>query len=370
MRRRTVAATATLIAGAMALAACGGGSSSSDTGKYGSTTSTSNQELSALVAVAKKEGSLTFYGVSAEDKMEAWVAPFEKQYGVKVKIYRGTASEVQQRFSQESQAGKNTADVVNTSIPNDVLSDLKNGWAAKYTPQSAAQFPADQVTGKVAYPMYADVTAIAWNTDKVTPAMAAKIRSEGYQALLDPSVKGPVGIVSPAAGGMQLAENMAIVDDPSLGWDFFKKLENDRGAVFDTSVSFVATQLTSGEYPIGIGIPDAVVAPAIASGAPLEFAFPQDAPASLQRFFISKNAPHPAAARLFLEWGTGLKAQTSLAEISDGMSARKDWKDTRSIHDESWYHDPVNGIDTAWETKSTAEEQQSFTQEWLDKVGQ
>jgi len=370
MRARKVAGVATLIAGAMVLAACGGGSSSTDADGYGSTTSTSKSDMSALVAAAKKEGSLTFYGVSAEDKVEQWVAPFEKKYGIKVKIYRGTASEVQQRFSQESQAGRNSADIVNTSVPDDVVSDLKQGWVAKYTPQSAAQFPSDLVTEKVAYPMYADVAAIAWNTDKVSPAMAAKIRSEGYQALLDPSVKGPVGIVSPAAGGMQLAENMAIVKDSALGWNFFKKLKDSGGAVFDTSVSFVANQLTTGEYPIGIGVPDAVVAPAIAKGAPLEFAFPPDTPASLQRFFVSAHAPHPAAARLFLEWGTGLAAQTSLAKISDGMSARKDWKDTRAIHAKSWYQDPSNGIDTSWETNSSADQQQEFTQEWLDKVGQ
>jgi iron(III) transport system substrate-binding protein len=369
MHERKVAGVATLIAMAALLSACGGSSSSADTDGFGSATSTSKQDMSALVAAAKKEGHLTFYGVAAEDKMEQWVAPFEKQYGIKVKIYRGTASEVQQRFSQESQAGRGIADVVDTSVPDAITSDLKSGWVAKYTPQSASAFPSKLVTGDAAYPMYADVAAIAWNTDKVSPSLAAKIRSEGYQALLDSSVKGPVGIVSPAAGGMQLAENMAIVNDPHLGWNFFTKLKAAGGAVFNTSVSFVADQLTTGEYPIGIGIPDAVVAPAIASGAPLEFAFPPNTPASLQRFFISAKAPDPAAARLFLEWGTGLQAQSSLAQISGGMVARTDWKDTRSIHSQPWYVAPANGLDTAWETASTAGQQQSFTQEWLDKVG-
>lgn len=371
MHRRNIGRAAALIAGTAILAACGTGTSSSaDSNKYGTAKSTSKHDMPALVAAAKKEGKLTFYGVSAQDKMEQWVAPFEKQYGIKVKIYRGTASEVQQRFSQESQAGRNLADVVNTSVPDDIVSDLKNGWVAKYRPQSAPQFPARLITGGAGYPMYADVAAIAWNTDKISPAIAAKIRSEGYKALLDPSVKGHVGIVAPTAGGMQLAENMAIAKDPSLGWNYFKRLKASGGAVFDTSVSFVSNQLTSGEYPIGIGVPDAVVTPAVAKGAPLEFAFPPDTPASLQRFFIGSDAPHPAAARLFLEWGTSLKAQTSLAEISGGMVARKDWKDTRSIHAKSWYHAPANGIDTSWEQKSTADEQRSFTQQWLEKLGQ
>lgn len=371
MQRRTAAVTAALITGGVLLAGCGNGSSSSaGSDAFGAARSTSGKQMPALVAAAKKEGELTFYGVSAQDKMEQWVAPFEKKYGIKVKIYRGTASEVQQRFSQESQAGRNIADVVNTSVPDDVVSDLENGWVARYRPESASQFPARLVTEGAAYPMYADVAAIAWNTDKVSPAAGAKIRSEGYKALLDGSVKGRVGIVAPTAGGMQLAENMAIVKDPSLGWNYFKRLQDSGGDVFDTSVSFVANQLTTGEYPVGIGIPDAVVTPAIAKGAPLEFAFPADTPASLQRFFIGSGAPHPAAARLFLEWGTGLTAQTSLAEISGGMVARKDWKDTRSIHAKSWYHAPAGGIDTSWERNSSAKEQRSFTQEWLDKVKQ
>src|SRR5215211_1125150 len=80
---------------ALGLAACG------------STTSATNQKLAAdtgpkgdaawqkLVKDAKAEGEVVFYGSHGEDTMNKLAAAFDKQYGIKVKVFRAADSDLE-----------------------------------------------------------------------------------------------------------------------------------------------------------------------------------------------------------------------------------------------------------------------------------
>src|SRR5690606_15196706 len=98
-------------------------------------------------------------------------------------------------------------------------------------------------------------------------------------------------------------------------------------------------------------------------------AYPEPAPASMHQFFVSANAPHRAAARLFLEWGTSLKAQDALAGESGGLVGHTEWEDRRPINKKSWYQPPAKGIDVAWQDGLSQDESDKFIEEWLKRLG-
>lgn len=97
------------------LAGCAGSpgapSGSSGFDKYASLSGQARHD--ALVKDAKAEGELTVY--STNSVLEKVLGPaFEEEYGVKLNIFRGTTTDVRQRFIQEADANRIQADVVET----------------------------------------------------------------------------------------------------------------------------------------------------------------------------------------------------------------------------------------------------------------
>lgn len=367
MRKSGLAGAAIL---ALLLAACGGDDGSGEAeGVATKTGPLTGDEFDELVTDAKDEGKLTLYSVPGEETMRAWVSGFEDEYGIDVEIYRATVSDIYRRFTEESAAGQHQADVVSMSVPSYIEESVDEGWAVPLETRDYKNFPAELVTEDAGYPLYAVITSIAWNEDEVSDDLASRLESGDYKALLDDELRDRVGIVGPTAGGTQLGTHKAIVDDSNLGWDYLEDLEANGAAQFESSVPFVANDLSSGEYAAGIGVPDAVAIPGIYEGAPIRVAYPEPAPASTHQFFLSANAPNSAAGRLFMEWGTTVEAQSSLADISGGLVAHKKWKDNRKITQEDWYTAPPNGIDVAWQSGLSQDDSDEFIQEWLDRLG-
>jgi iron(III) transport system substrate-binding protein len=329
----------------------------------------SDEDFKTLVKDAKAEGKVTFYCVPGEETMRAWVKPFQDEYGIQVEIYRATVSDIYRRFSEESTAGRHLADVVSMSVPSYIQDSVDQGWAVQYRTRTYDDLDPKLITAEAGYPMYAVITSIAWNETEVSSALQQRLQQGDYTALLDKELSGRVGIVGPTAGGTQLGTHLAIVDDKSLGWSFLEKLKNEGAAVFESAVPFVANDLASGEYAAGIGVPDSVAIPRIYEGAPVRLGYPDPAPSSMHQFFVSANAPHGAAGRLFVEWGTTLEAQNSLADISGGLVGHREWRDQRPIRTESWYQPPAKGIDIAWQQKLTLDDSDQFIEEWLDRLG-
>ncbi len=66
------------------------------------------------VAGAKKEGTVTLYTSANVDDMAVVTAAFEKKYGVKVRVWRGSSENVVQRGVTEARGGRFDADVFET----------------------------------------------------------------------------------------------------------------------------------------------------------------------------------------------------------------------------------------------------------------
>jgi iron(III) transport system substrate-binding protein len=70
------------------------------------------------------------------------------------------------------------------------------------------------------------------------------------------------------------------------------------------------------------------------AGKPVDFVNPDPVLVSLNPVGLAKNAPHPNAARLLIDWLTSKEGQTYLVQRGDGeISSRTDVKNNPAIWD-------------------------------------
>jgi iron(III) transport system substrate-binding protein len=259
--------------------------------------------LASLYEAAKKEGELTWYIVFLpSEEAESTARAFTARYpGVKVNVVRTTAQVAFQRLNQDLRANTANCDVfASTDIAHYV--DLKKRkLLMRYTPAAVATV--DKRLQNIDAEGYYHVVNVAmvgliYNTSKVKPADAPK----SWSALVDPKWKGQVSVGHPGYSGfigVWCIEMRRLYGD---GW--FKKLAENKPQVGRSSIDTVTT-VNSGERSISGG-PMNLAAQLAGKGNPLAVVAPVEGTVVMMSpSAIMANAPHPNAAKLFMEWFIG-----------------------------------------------------------------
>jgi iron(III) transport system substrate-binding protein len=334
-----IAASALVLAGCSSVSTASGGASASS----GSAASqTSSGDMASLVKEAKAEGSLTIYTAIQANQMAPWTAAFKKKYGINVKILRLASAVLGTTFETQAQAGKNAADILQTSNLSQVQDFKTKGWIAKYTPASAGLYPSDRTVPGYMYPLYQSNGAIAWNTKVVSKSVQKKLSKNPYQALLDPSLKGKIVLIDPANGGSGMAyyANLVYKLGDKYGWSYLKKLAAQKPAISE-SIASISQEVSAGTYSATIFGDDAIFGPLAAQGAPVQYQGLSTMNVTQFVQAIPKAAPDPAAARLWQEWSTTVAGQQAMTAGTGGSSSAKGWKDNDTYKsDVSWYTPP------------------------------
>ncbi|MEX0428630.1 ABC transporter substrate-binding protein [Nocardioides sp. DS6] len=323
-------AAATLVA----LAACGSGGSASD--------SAPATAPSDLVSKAKSEGQITLYGDANQDSLQKWTQGFTDKYGIKVQVLRLAGSQLFQRFAQEESAKQAQADVFSVTDYASLKQSADQGWLAKYTPKDAGLLPADLGEAGYFYPLQnTSNQTVVYNTEKLTPAEIQEVRSDPVAAVQDPKFKGRIGVNYPQSSQQAAAMWYQWTDGSQkskYGWDAMKKIAANK-PVFASSPDLI-NDVISGEIAVGVGITDSLAAPSVAQGAPIQWVYPDPTVTSAFGAGVVSNAPHPYAARLFLEWATTPEADNLYSKITQTKPINKQSKDSRTFLKESWYAEP------------------------------
>lgn len=272
-------------------------------------------------AAAKKEGELTWYvsqvnGPTAEEGGRAFT---EKHPGIKVNVVRITTQVAYQRVKQELQHGTPVCDVFSTTDIGQYKALKQKGELAKVSPPNAAGLSApfqNFDTDGYYYPTYAGEVVMAYNTEKVKPADAPK----NWPDLLEPKWKGKVALGHPGFSGY--AGNWVILMKKLYGIDYLKKLEKN-DPLISRSIIDTVTFLNSGERSVAVS-PSASVLESIDKGNPLAVVYPTDgAVLMIAPSAVLTKAPHPNAARLFLDFLLSAD-YAKIAVKSRGESLRPD----------------------------------------------
>jgi ABC-type Fe3+ transport system substrate-binding protein len=203
--RRRVSFAVSLASLALVAAACGSGGASTAPnppsaavgGSPGSSSAVasgspaaapSGFDVATVYAAAQKEGRMVWQANQDLDQAQPYIDAFEKQYpGIKVD-YQLVSGDVAERFIAENKAGRLSMDVYNPSI--DYIRYKQENMVTDNTDALvAAGVPADTIVNGIAQDEFL-VLGIAYNTNLVTADEAPK----KWDDLLDPKWKGQIAV--------------------------------------------------------------------------------------------------------------------------------------------------------------------------------
>ena len=243
---------------------------------------------------AAREGTLTLYTSMAPTESQPLAAAFEKKYGIKVVVWRALSDQVVQRAITEARGRRHTVDVIETNGPEmEVLTREK--LFAELRSRYLADLPAAAVPAHRHWlPDRFNFYVVAYNTTKVKRAELPAT----YEGFADPKWKGRIGLEATDAEWMA---TLIKARDGDRGTSFFRRLAALRPAVRRGHV-LLAQLVAAGEVPVGLTTYHSNVLPLKRKGAPIDFAPVQPVVARPQGIAVTRNAPHPAAAALFVDF--------------------------------------------------------------------
>jgi iron(III) transport system substrate-binding protein len=259
------------------------------------------EDQQSLAAAARKEGRGTIY-TSADPKLTGDLTnAFGAKYGITIEIQRLPSGPLGQRLATEIQNNAVLADVVMTFDKRLLQDGFKKGWFAKIKDLPAlAAWPVSGIWNDVAFNIAPDVYNLAWNTSLVTTP------PNGWRDLTDPKWNGQVMLSDPRA-----------VTGPTQGWywlmrkafgdDFLKAL--GQNAKYSPSQVPGMQQLAAGAAAFYAPGSTSAIDQVVSKGAPVRRAVFQPTIQYESFAAIPAAAPHPAVARLFVNFWLTPEAQ-------------------------------------------------------------
>lgn len=259
----------------------------------------------ALYEQAKKEGSVTFGGPTAQKRAAKILDAFEKKYpGVKMNYVRKSSGPFATLLETEREAGKCMFDLVHSSDPVDIHRFKETKYFMKYKSPTWDLIP-DHLKNKDGYYTGYGVTVmLAAYNPTIIPSDEAPV---SYKDFLKPKFKGMMSNSSPSRGGTGLVATARVLD--ILGWDYIKGLVANE-AMFVRGHGSVIRMVISGERPLCWEATGYRVLEEDAKGSPLKIIWPiEGVPVSLWFMGIPAKAPHPAAAKLLVNFLSSKEGQ-------------------------------------------------------------
>ncbi len=245
-----------------------------------------------LVAAAKKEGTLTLYTSFAEKDIPTLVPPFEKKYGIKVKVWRSGTVNVLQRTVNEAAARRYEVDAIHMSAP-----EMEALHREKLLQPVSSPYYSNLVAGAVpAHREWATTLLSVWVQAYNTRSVKKEDLPKTYQDLLDPRWKGKLGV---EAEDQDWFATVALAMGEAEALKYFRELTERNGVSVRQGHSLLNNLVISGEVPFALAMYNYMPESAKQKGAPEDWIALQPLVARSNGVGVALHAPHPAAALLF-----------------------------------------------------------------------
>jgi ABC-type Fe3+ transport system substrate-binding protein len=305
-----------------------------------------------LVAKAQKERELSVYGTALVAQFEKFVEPFKRRYPfIKTEYTRTTGEALTTKILQEVSARQLGADAV---LINNYTHRIfmKRNIITPYRVPTAANFPAGFID-KQGYwvGFYLVPYAITYNTQLVPKAAAPR----SFDDLLQPKWKGQISLEREEY--LVTQSHMQFLGQQK-GLDYLKRLAR-QDPILVNGHSKQAVLLTAGEFPIIIYSDIARTEELKRRGAPVEWVRAEPHITVLVSAAITREARHPAAARLFMNYLAADEGQKEVLSMDKPPALPKFQPD---------YLRGVNLFPADWTLSDTFEEYNKLYREifWQD----
>ena len=253
------------------------------------------ERTARLIAGAKKEGEVDVYTSETVDDEAALSEVFQKKYGLRLKLWRGSANDILQRTVLEARGGRFAVDAIETGA---------------ITMESLQR---EQLLQRITSPAFADlkpeairlhhewigtrynVFVAAYNTGAVNKSELPK----SYADLTNPRWKDKLGVEAESSDWFgTLTEAMG----GERGVALFRDIVAKNGMSVRRGHTLLANLVVSGEVPLAISTYLYKVAQLKAGGAPVDWFTIPPVVARFEGVGVARRAPHPYAAVLYLDF--------------------------------------------------------------------
>jgi iron(III) transport system substrate-binding protein len=258
----------------------------------------------ALHEAAKREGEITWYsGQYNAETSEAVGRAFGERYpGVRCNVVRSTSQVAFQRLSQDARANVAQCDVFSSTNSGHFTQLKRERRLMQFRPANAdGMLPSirNMDPDNYFHTSFLGLFLMAHNTRLVPEADAPK----SWTDVLDPKWRDKLAVGHPGFSGA--IGVWAVQMRKMYTWDYFRRLERNRPQIGRSSQDPV-TAMNAGERQVGLCVPVGTAALSISRGNPLRLIYPTEGVlATISPSAILANAPHPNAAKLFMEFQTG-----------------------------------------------------------------
>jgi len=295
-----------------------------------------SKEWDNALAGAEKEGQVTIYGPPGIDYQNA-IGAFQEAYPkIKLVYVPGSGTNNAQRLVTERRAGKFLADsfiggsgtlievlfegnLLDPVPPLLVLPEVKDtsGWYNRMHTYADAK-------GQYVFMMQGNVNTnlAAYNTKSTTPEGL-----KSYLDLLNPKWKGKMVAYDPRARG-HIQNVRSIYYNSKLGGEFFRRFFSEMDVTVSRDQRLIIDWLAQGKFLLSIFSTNNDIRDARKKGLPVDLIDAPDDESYMSGGFghvaVVNKAPHPQAAKVFLNWLLSKEGQLKWQEKSDNNSLRTD----------------------------------------------
>ncbi len=302
-------------------------------------------EWESTLAAAKKEGTVAVITDVTSDMRDALTLEFQKKYGITVETFGSSGRELAPRVATERKAGQFLWDVYvhgsTTALealipigafdplePALILPDVKN---PKTWRGGGIEFLDPGKTVMVMTPFQQGT--IFYNTKLVNPK-----EFKSYKDLLNPKWKGKIIADDPRKSGPGQATFTFFYLHPELGPDFIRALGKQQLVLY-RDYAQETDIIGQGKYPLLIGTADFIPIAKAKQGVPIGIVDTRqlkegtDLSPANGDVALFNRAPHPNAAKIYINWLLSKEGQTIFSRANGYVSARLD---VPTDHTEPW----------------------------------
>ncbi len=262
---------------------------------------------------AKKEGKLLWYStLIVNQALRPIKESFEKKYPfIQIEYYRADSDQLAQKMIAEYQAKRFDVDTLDGT--STIVLIKKAGYLQRFFSPQLNDYPANLkgADGYWAVPNVYFMT-LGYNTKLVKPNEVPKSMND----LLDSKWKGKmVWSTSGGSGAPIFIGNTLMTMGQEKGMAYLRSLARQDVAKTTASNRAVLDMVIAGEYAIAINIFNYHAVISQKAGAPVDWQALEPVPGQVKTLGLAKNAPHPHASMLLIDFLISKDGQKLLQEL-------------------------------------------------------
>jgi iron(III) transport system substrate-binding protein len=267
-----------------------------------------SEDRKRLIEAAQKEGALVFYTSMDAGDARSLAEVFQKRYPfIKTDLFRGGREAVFSRFALEQKAGRYVTDVVSVGEFH-ILEMKKRGLITRYASPEAQAFPQDFRDPQGYWTcVYLTVSVLAYNTNRVKAEEAPR----RYEDLLNPKWKKRMAL---DANEERWVPGLIQTMGRDKAVNFLKALAQQE-VYIRRGRSLLTQLLLAGEFDVQIVAYWHEVNRLMKQKAPLGWVGIEPAVTGAPQLGLVSKAPHPNAARLFIDFVLSAEGQGTIARL-------------------------------------------------------